>query len=67
MSAEQLLCRMMKDKLNTIENASERTSAFSPQHSSFAEGAKFTEAQLESAIIELLGANAPLGRMMNYK
>ncbi|MDA1045299.1 MAG: hypothetical protein O3A82_00025 [Verrucomicrobia bacterium] len=46
----------MNDKLNIIENASERTSAFSPQHSSFAEGAKFTEAQLE--------ANAPLGRMM---
>ena len=28
---------------------------------------KFTEAQLESAIIELLGAIAPVGRMMNYE
>jgi hypothetical protein len=36
----------MSDELNTTENTSERNSAFSTQHS------KFTEAQLESAIIE---------------
>jgi hypothetical protein len=40
----------MSDELNTTENTSERNSAFSTQHS------KFTEAQLESAIIELLSA-----------
>jgi type I restriction enzyme R subunit len=40
----------MSDELNTTENTSERNSAFSTQHS------KFTEAQLESVIIELLSA-----------
>ncbi len=42
----------MSDELDTSGNTSQRNSAFSPQHSSFAKGTKCTEAQLESAIIE---------------
>ena len=48
----------MSDELNTTENASERNSAFSPQHS------KFSEAALEQAIIEL---GASKGSNAKYK
>ncbi|MCF6314507.1 MAG: hypothetical protein L3J39_18810 [Verrucomicrobiales bacterium] len=45
----------MSDELNTSAMTSDSHSEFCTHNSSFAKGARFTKAQLESAIIELLG------------